>query len=323
MGYLFSLLSALLFGANGTTTKLLVEGGLPPQDLTLFRSLGTAILAGALLLFTNRSGFRMPRRQLLILAVLGVTGIALLQASYGAALGRLPVGIALLLEYMGVLFVALVGFFVFKEKVKARLWVAIGLVLAGMVVVAKIWDSTLDPLGVIFALGAAVTLTIYFVIGERSVSATSPLAVAFWTGLFAAAFWAIFSGWWTLSPTIFVKPIDVGGSHGHFDVPLILPLLSAVVLGSFLPFLMSFTALKYLPATAAGIVASSEVLFAFLVAFLWLGEGLQLVQVLGAVVVLVGIVLAQTARSGKVVDADLAFTPAAPPEGHIDAARED
>jgi len=309
VGYLFALLSAALFGANGTTTKLLVLGGLEPQQLTLFRSLGTAVLAGAVLLIVNRRAFRMPPRQLVTMAILGVTGIALLQAAYGGALGRLPVGIALLLEYTGVLFVALVGFFVFKEKVKARLWVAIGLVLAGLVVVAQLWSSTLDPLGVVLALGAAVMLTIYFVVGERQVAATSPLAVAFWTGLFAAAFWAVFSGWWTMSPAIFVKPVDIGGSHGHLDVPLWLPLTSAIVLGSFLPFLLGFYALKHLPATAAGIVASSEVLFAFLVAWLWLGEGLNAVQLLGAAVVLVGIMLAQTARVGKVVDADLALPP--------------
>lgn len=310
VGYLFALLSAALFGANGTTTKLLVLGGLEPQQLTLFRSLGTTVLACVGLLIFNRAAFRMPPRQLLTMAILGITGIALLQACYGGALGRLPVGIALLLEYTGVLFVALIGFFVFKERVKARLWVAIGLVLAGLVVVAQLWNSTLDPLGVLLALGAAVMLTIYFVVGERQVAATSPLAVAFWTGLFAAAFWAIFSGWWTLSPAIFVKPVDIGGSHGHLDVPLWMPLASALVLGSFLPFLLGFYALKHLPATAAGIVASSEVLFAFLVAWLWLGEGLDLVQVLGAAVVLVGIVLAQTARVGKVVDADLALAPA-------------
>jgi drug/metabolite transporter (DMT)-like permease len=311
VGYLFALLSAALFGANGTTTKLLVLDGLEPQQLALLRSLGTAVIAGGALLITNRPAFRMPRRQLLTMAVLGVTGIALLQAFYGGALGRLPVGIALLLEYTGVLFVALVGFFLFKERVKARLWVAIGLVLAGMVVVAQLWNSSLDPLGVVLALGAAVMLTVYFVVGERQVAATSPLAVAFWTGLFAAAFWAVFSGWWTLSPAIFVTPVDIGGSHGHLDVPLWLPLASAIVLGSFLPFLLGFYALKHLPATAAGIVASSEVLFAFLGAWLWLGEALNAVQLLGAAVVLVGIMLAQTARVGKVVDAELAFPPGA------------
>ena len=80
-----------------------------------------------------------------------------------------------------------------------------------------------------------------------------------------------------------------------------------VVVGSFLPFLFSFLALKHLTATAAGIVASSEVIFAFAVAWVWLGEGLDVIQLLGAAVVLVGIVLAQTARAGKVVDADLAL----------------
>jgi drug/metabolite transporter (DMT)-like permease len=307
VGYLYSLLGALLFGANGTMTKLLVQSGLGPQQLTLFRSYGTALLAGIVLLIVDRHAFRMRPRQLAIMAVLGVFGIALLQASYGGALGRLPVGIALLLEYTGVLFVALVGFFFFRERVKTRLWVAIGLVLAGLVVVARVWDSSLDGLGVLLALGAAVTLTVYFVVGERQVTATSPLAVAFWTGLFAGTFWLIFGGLSGLQPATLVKPVELGGSHGSLVLPLFLPLAATVVFGSFLPFLLSFTALKYLPATAAGIVASSEVIFAFVVAWLWLGEGLEPVQILGAAVVLIGIVLAQTARVGKVVDADLAL----------------
>ena len=307
MGYLYSLLGALLFGANGTLTKLLVQSGLEPQQLTLFRSYGTALLAGVVLLIVDRTAFRMRPRQLLIMAVLGVFGIALLQASYGGSLARLPVGIALLLEYTGVLFVALVGFFFFRERVKARLWVAIGLVLAGLVVVARVWSSSLDVLGVLLALGAAVTLTVYFVVGERQVTATSPLAVAFWTGLFAGTFWLIFGGLTGLNASIFAKPVQLGGSHGSLILPLAIPLAATVVFGSFLPFLLSFTALTYLPATAAGIVASSEVLFAFLVAWLWLGEGLEPIQILGAAVVLVGIVLAQTARVGKVVDADLAL----------------
>jgi drug/metabolite transporter (DMT)-like permease len=312
VGYLYALLGALLFGANGSMTKLLVHGGLDPQQLTLFRSLGTALFAGVVLLLTDRSGFRMRPRQLLVMAILGVAGVALLQASYAAALARLPVGIALLLEYTAVLLVAMVSFFVFREKVKARIWVAIGCVLVGLAIVARIWSSSLDPLGVALALVAAVTLTLYFVVGERQVSATSPLAVAFWTGLFAAAFWALFSGWWRLDPSVFVRPVQLGGAHGGFDLPLIVPLAATVVLGSFLPFLLSFSALKHLPATAAGIAASSEVIFAFLVAWLWLGEGLEAVQIVGAAVVLLGIVLAQTARSGKVVDADLALVATGP-----------
>lgn len=308
MGYLYALLAAMLFGANGSLAKLIIEAGLSPMQLTQFRTLGTAVLAGAILLVTDRKAFRMRPRQLLILAVLGVVGVALLQWTYAAAIQLLPVGIALLLEYTAVLMVALFAFFVFRERVKPRIWVAIGLVLAGLAVVAQIWASELNGLGVVLAIAAAVTLAFYFLVGERQVGATSPMAVAFWTMTFATAFWALFSGWWELTPATFTTPMQLGGDAGSLVLPLIIPLVVTVVLGSFAPFLLSFNALKHLSATAAGIVASSEVLFAFVVAWLWLGEQLTIVQIGGAAVVLAGIVLAQTARSTKtVVDADLAL----------------
>jgi len=220
VGYLFALLAAMLFGANGSLTKLIIEAGLTPTQLTQFRTLGTAVLAGGILLLTHRAGFRMPRRQLLIMAVLGVGGVALLQASYAAAIQLLPVGIALLLEYTAVLIVALVAYFVFREKVKARIWVAIGLVLVGLAVVAQIWASSLDPVGVALALVAAVTLAFYFIVGERQVGATSPLVVAFWTMTFATAFWALFSGWWELRLSTFTTPVQIGGVLGDLQLPL-------------------------------------------------------------------------------------------------------
>ena len=198
----------------------------------------------------------------------------MLQASYAAALQRLPVGIALLLEYMAVLLVAIVAFFFLKEKVKARLWIAIGLVLVGLAVVARVWDSHLDALGVVFALVAAASLAFYFLVGERQVGALSPMVVAFFTMSVAAVFWAFFSGWWNLTPGSFTAPVPVGGAVGDLELPLWIPLTVTVVAGSFLPFLLSFFALKHLSATAAGIVASSEVIFAFATAWLWLGETL-------------------------------------------------
>ena len=301
MGYLFSLLGALLFGANGSVTKVVIEGGLTPLQLTQFRVLGCCIIAGAVLLVVDRRAFLLTRRQLVVMAVLGVLGVAILQASYAAAIQLLPVGIALLFEYTAVLFVALIAFLFLHEKVKARLWVAIVLVLVGLAVVAQVWASSLNGLGILLALVASASLTTYFLVGERQVGATSPLAVAFWTMLFASVFWAFFSGWWEVTPAVLTAPTMVG--------PLWVPLLVNIVFGTFLSFFFSFLALKHLSATAAGITASSEVIFAFAVAFLWLGEGLTPVQLVGAAVVLVGIVLAQTARANKVVDADLALAP--------------
>lgn len=307
MGYLFALIAALLFGANGSVTKVVIEGGLSPLQLTQFRVVGCCLIAGIVLFFVDRSAFRLTRRQLLVMALLGVFGVAILQASYAAAIQLLPVGIALLFEYTGVLLVALIAYFFLHEQVRARLWIAIACVLVGLAIVAQVWASSLNPLGVVFALVAAASLAMYFLVGERQVGATSPLSVAFYTMGFASIFWAFLSGWWQLSPASLAAPVSLGGSLAAVVVPLWAPLAWNVVFGTFLSFLFSLLALRRLTATAAGITASSEVIFAFLVAWLWLGEQLTPLQLVGAAVVLAGIVLAQSARADKVIDADLAL----------------
>jgi drug/metabolite transporter (DMT)-like permease len=307
VGYLFALIAALLFGINGSVTKVVVGAGLDPAQLTFFRVSGTVVISGLVLLLTNRSAFRLTRRQLAVMAVLGVFGVAGLQFFYATALSLLPVGITLLLEYTAVLMVAVIAFFFFHERVKARLWVSIAFVLGGLAIVAQVWTGSLDPLGVVYALLAAVALTIYFLVGERLLSASSAMSVAFWSMLFAALLWAVLSRWWTIHPGVFLTAVSLSGNLDAVSVPLVLPLLWNIVLGSFAPFLFSYLALKRLTATAAGVIASSEVIFAFLVAWLWLGEGLNAVQLAGATVVLAGILLAQTARAEKVLDPDLAF----------------
>ncbi len=211
------------------------------------------------------------------------------------------------------LLVALIAFFFLGEKVRARLWAAIGCVLIGLAIVAQIWSGTLNVVGVLLAVGAAVTLTVYFVVGERQTASTPPLVVSFWTMAIAAAFWALFSGWWTIHPAVLTAPVSLGGNLTGVVVPLWVPIAWNVVLGTFAPFLLSFRALSRLSATAAGVIATAEVIFAFVFAWLWLGEGLDPVQIGGAAIVLIGIVLAQTARAGGVVDADLAIRPSLVP----------
>lgn len=306
MGYVYALVAAVLFGSNGSLSKVVLEAGVTPAQLTFVRVLTVTVIAGVWLLISDRSAFRISARQLGIMAVLGIVGIALLQWTYAVALTMLPVGLTLLLEYLAVVAVAVIARMVFKEEVKPRLWLAIALVIVGLALVAQIGRGEVSGLGVIFALAAAATLTVYFLVGERQVSASSPLAVAFWAMGFAAAFWACFSGWWELDPALLRTPVSLGGTLDHLVLPVWVPLAVTAVAGTFAPFLFSFLALKHLTATAAGITSSAEVLFAFAVAWLWLGESLDLAQLLGVAIVTAGIVLAQTARVNKIIDPELA-----------------
>ena len=308
MGYFYALLAAFLFGANGSVSKVIIEAGFSAIQLTQMRVLGAAIISGIVLLVLDRRSFRLPPRQWPVIIILGVVGVGLLQATYAFAIALLPVGIALLLEYLAVLIVAVVAFFFFKEKVHIRLWAAIALVIVGLIVVAEIWASTLNPVGVLWGLAAAISLATYFLVGERQLKTISPLALSFSTMSVATLFWAPFSRWWTFTSETFTTVTSLGGSLGGISVPVWLLIVWNVTLGSFAPFLLSLSALKRLSATAAGIVATSEIIFAFITAWLWLQEALSTWQVIGASVVFGGIVIAQTARSSDVVvQADLAL----------------
>ena len=308
MGYFYALLAAFLFGANGSVSKVIIEAGFSAIQLTQMRVLGAAIISGIVLLVLDRRSFRLPPRHWPVIIILGVVGVGLLQATYAFAIALLPVGIALLLEYLAVLIVAVVAFFFFKEKVHIRLWAAIALVIVGLIVVAEIWASTLNPVGVLWGLAAAISLATYFLVGERQLKTISPLALSFWTMSVASLFWAPFSRWWTFTSETFTTVTSLGGSLGGISVPVWLLIVWNVTLGSFAPFLLSLSALKRLSATAAGIVATSEIIFAFITAWLWLQEALSTWQVIGASVVFGGIVIAQTARSSDVVvQADLAL----------------
>ena len=309
IGYFASLAGALLFGLNGVVIKMLMEGtALSGSQITQFRVTGTAIIMGAVMLVINRRALILKRAQIVPIVILGIV-VASLQATYAIAVNMMPVGIALLLEYTAVLFVALIAFFWFKEYVKARIWVSIAMVLAGLAVVAEVWNTTLDPIGVLWAMGASISLTAYFVLGERQTGSMHPMAVGFWTMLVASVFWAMFSGWWEINPAILLLDIPVTTDSEGPVAPAWVLMLANIVMGTFMSFALSLFAISRLKATRSGIVATSEILFAFLFAFLLLGEALNLIQLMGAAVVLLGIVVAQTARDGHSVEADLALIP--------------
>ena len=290
------MLAAALFGVNGSVSKVVIAEGLSPAQVTLMRVVATAVLSGVGLAFAGRRHFAVTRRELAALALLGVGGLAMVQWLYAVAISKLPVGVALLFEYTAVILVALTAWLVFGERIGARLWWAIGAVLVGLAVVAQVWDSRLSPGGVVAGLASAVAFAFYFLAGERGVAKKHPLVVAFWASSFASAFWALFSGWWDIDPALFAHHVSLTGSLDTVVVPLWMPLTYVLTLGSFAPFVLLFMALRHTSATAVGIAASSEVLFAFIIAWLWLGENLSALQVAGSALVFVGIVVAQTAR---------------------------
>ena len=88
------------------------------------------------------------------------------------------IGVALLIQYLGPLFVALFAFFVLKEHVRGRIWIALGARARGLTLVVDLWHGvSLDGLGVLFSLCSAVTFAGYLLLAERAVGRRDPISL--------------------------------------------------------------------------------------------------------------------------------------------------
>ncbi len=298
IGYLMAIGGAMLFSVNGSVSKVTLSSGLDSLDLVLLRCAGAMVALLVLVLAIEPSRLRVRRDEWPLLLVYGVIGIALVQWLYFVAIARLPVGIALLLEFTAPLLVALWATFVQHKDLGRTIWLALALALAGLALVAQVWQGlTLDLVGLLAAVGAAVSLATYFVAGEHAVGTRDTLSLALWAFVVATVFWSVAHPWWTVPWDELTGAVSLQGNLDSWSVPLWALVVWIVLLGTVAPFLLVIGALRHVPATRAGIVGTIEPVLAGVVAYLWLGEVLSAVQVLGAFVVIVGVSLAQLATA--------------------------
>ena len=296
VGYVMVIAGALLFSVNGSVSKVALASGIDSQSLVLLRCAGCALTLLAMVLMIDAGRLRVRRSEWGMLVAYGIVAIAMVQWLYFVAIARLPVGVALLLEFTAPLLVALWAKFVQHKVLHRGLWLALALVLVGLALVAQVWDGmTLDVIGVLAGFGAAVSLATYFIIGEKAVGGRDTVSLAMWAFIVATVFWSLIHPWWTVPWSALTQQVSLEGTLSSVSVPAWTLVAWIVVLGTVAPFLLEIGALRQVPATRAGIVATAEPVLAAVVAWLWLGEVLAPVQIAGALVVVVGVSLAQVA----------------------------
>jgi drug/metabolite transporter (DMT)-like permease len=295
-GAFLALAAALLFAVNGNVSKVALQNGVSSLELVSMRSAGTAAILLAITALRNPAALRVSRHELGFLALYGLTGIAMVQWLYFVAIQRMPVGIALLFEYTAPLMVALWVRFVQKQPVKSRLWLGLAFALAGLGLVSQFWTGlSLDPVGLISALGAGAALACYYLMGEHGQRERDPISLMGFCFGFSAILWAIASPWPSFPFGRLADAVALPGIlPGH--APLWLLVAWIIVLGTVAPFLLVLFAVARIGPTRVGLIGMVEPVSAGVIAWVLLGESLTMVQIIGTVIVLVGIVLAETAR---------------------------
>ena len=292
--------AALLFGFNASSVKIILGTEISPEQLVLFRTAFTALIAGIVLFITNKKAFKISKKELPVLVFYGIFGIALMQWSYSNAVSLLPISVALLIEYTAIVIVPLVSLLLFKEKVRPRLWFGIAAVLVGLAIVSNLWNSDLNPLGVAWAFMAAACLSIYFLIGEHTQRKRDAMSTLFYTFAVAAVFWAIMN---LINPGNAIDinlDFNLGGNLSGISMPVWAGLLWIGIMGSFVPMLLDYIALGNLSATAVGVIATAETVFATVFAWAWLNESMTTLEVIGGLIVVAGIILAETSRTSSI-----------------------
>ena len=297
LGYAMVAIAATLFAVNGSVMKVVLDSTLTPLQLTQIRQTCAAFLFLILLAAFAPRRLRVGRRELLLLVVFGLVGVALQQWLYLVAIKHVPIGVALLIVFTAPLFVALFARFVDREQIGRRVWLAVFLCIAGLALVVEIWTGlAFDAIGVTAAFGSALVLSGYLLVAERERRHRDAASLLFYGFLFAAIFWAVVQPLWDFPWSTLDDSVSLQGNLAAYSAPIWLLVGFIVVIGTFVTFLLLTGSLRHISATRASIVASLEPVVATVIAWVWLGESFGTTQLVGGAIVIAGILAAQSAR---------------------------
>ena len=285
-GLLVALLSAAGFGTSGAFAKSLIEAGWSPGAAVTVRIGGAALVLAVPAVLALRGRWRVLLHHGRMIVLYGLVAMAACQLFYFQAVSRLQVGVALLIEYLAP--VLLVAWTWFRSgRRPAPLTILGSLVsVAGLVLVLDLTGAIdLDPIGVAWALGAAVTVAVYFVLSAREHEELPPIAMA-GAGMVVAALALLAAG------LVGILPLHATTADVTFldrEVHWLVPAAGLVVFSTALAYVLGISAARRLGSQLASFVGLTEVLCAVLFAWLLLGELPVPIQLLGGVLILVGI----------------------------------
>jgi drug/metabolite transporter (DMT)-like permease len=283
-----ALLSSSTFATSGTFARSLIGAGWSAEAAVAARvGLAAAVLTVPAL-WAARGRWPVVRRNLTTIALFGLLAVGAAQACFFNAVRYLPIGVALLLEYLGIILVVVWMWAVHRQRPR-RLTVAGSVAAAvGLVFVLDLTSGArLDPVGVLWGLGAAVGLATYFVVSARA-DAALPATVLASGGMAVGAVTLVLLG------TVGALPlratfgtVDLAGHAASWVVPVLgLSLVAAVV-----PYVAGIGAARALGARLSSFVGLTEVVFAVLIAWLALGELPTPVQLVGGALIVTGATL--------------------------------
>jgi drug/metabolite transporter (DMT)-like permease len=178
------------------------------------------------------------------------------------------------------------------------MWTAIALSLIGLILVAKVWQGfAFDLIGILGAVGAAIALALYFLISESQNGKRSAQATVVWGLGVAGFFWSIFLPIWSFPVEIFSADINLQGRFAEYSAPGWVLLAYVIIFGTMVPYLFVITGIRIISASTASVIGMLEPVLAGAFAWIWLSQSWSAIQLVGVVIVLIGIYVADRTKT--------------------------
>ena len=275
------LIAAFCWASSGTAAKHLFFMGVTPLELVQMRATLAAVVIGAWIAATRPGLFKVAKRDLPRVFAMGFLGMAMVQFTYMFAISRIHVAVAILMQYMAPVFIFFWALLFGTKRPGLVAGVAISGTVVGCYLVSGAFDyhlSELDLLGLGSGLAAAVSFAVYSILGEGLMGRYDVKTVTFYAFFASTLVWNMVA-----SPLSFIAKCA--------DPSFLFWGGYVVLLGTAVPFLLYAAGMKRISSVNASITATTEPIFAGVISWAFLGEALTPVQMVGALLVLLSIVV--------------------------------
>ncbi|MBC7429978.1 MAG: DMT family transporter [Bacteriovorax sp.] len=284
LGFIQIILSGACFGTLGFFGKKAFENSIAPGELLALRYSISAILTGLIILLTNPKSLKLNRFHLLSSILLGIFGYALFSSLFFMALTGLSASLTVLLLYTYPVMVAVLSQFILKERLEKL--VVYALIVATFGMVGLVWGewAISRPQFLLYGIGSAFFYALYIMYSRKYLNDIPAMPSSFYVQLGAGVSLSL------IHFHDFARPAEILTNHT-------LLIFSMAIICSLMAMTLFLAGLRRISSSEASILSTTEPLFGVLIASLFLGEKLALIQIAGGILILIGMIL--IAKSSK------------------------
>ncbi|HHV79473.1 MAG TPA: EamA family transporter [Firmicutes bacterium] len=280
-GYSKILCAGLIWGTTGLFVRSLQSKGIDAVSIVILRALVATVLMLVWALSKDRRVFAIDASSIGLILAIGVSNVVLSQLSFIYTMTHTPVAVAVILNYTAPIFATLLSRLIYGEPITPAKLLALALSLGGLVFVVGLHETSgrVELLYILTGLASGFSYALHTVLFKAALKKRSPLYINLWGTAFGTLSVALFA---SLGPT----GISFPRSASSWAVAGLMGLGPGL-----LAFMLYFSALASTEVSRASVVAMSEPVAAFVLGVVVLHERFTMLQVVGMLLVLLGIAI--------------------------------